>query len=280
MGTFPFFIVGHERSGTTLMAAAFDRHSRIAVPPETHFFTDLCPASCARMTAEPKMMIDHFARGARIRDLQLQPAELLSRLDQPRATWADLFVSVLKTYAQSRGKPWFGEKTPNHWKHVPHLMHVFPNCCVIWLVRDGRDTVLSNMKMPWRRHSNLTAHAMGWADAAESMLALQALYPDRILRVRFEDLVTSPGEEIHRACDFVGVDFEERQLDPTVATGVVPEWEMSWKDRIFAAPDPSRIGTGVREFNKESITLMNAIMEPSLHRLGYLAQEIPSCVAV
>jgi hypothetical protein len=34
----PFFIVGCPRSGTTLLSVLLDRHSSVAVPPETFFF--------------------------------------------------------------------------------------------------------------------------------------------------------------------------------------------------------------------------------------------------
>jgi len=37
----PVFIVGCERSGTTLLASLLDRHSELAVTPETHFIDDI-----------------------------------------------------------------------------------------------------------------------------------------------------------------------------------------------------------------------------------------------
>ena len=34
----PILIVGHQRSGTTLLATILNRHSQVAVPPELNFF--------------------------------------------------------------------------------------------------------------------------------------------------------------------------------------------------------------------------------------------------
>ena len=275
----PFFIVGHERSGTTLAAAMFDRHSRVAVPPETHFFTDLCPPNRAHETADPIFMVNHLSRGCRMRDLGLNGPELLDRLARVRPTWANLFLQALKLYAEPRGKELTGEKTPNHWRHVPELLELFPNSRLIWVVRDGRDTVLSLMKAPWKRHSNVVLHALSWRRCAERMLALESRFSDRILRLRFEDLVTTPQAEIGRACEFIGVDFESRQLDPAAETGVVPAWELPWKGRVLAPPDPSRIGVASREMTEESMEILNLVMGPSLNSLGYESDRPASLAA-
>ncbi len=39
--TVPIFVVGTPRSGTTLTARILNRHSRIFMPGETHFFDDV-----------------------------------------------------------------------------------------------------------------------------------------------------------------------------------------------------------------------------------------------
>ncbi|HUB25625.1 MAG TPA: sulfotransferase, partial [Tepidisphaeraceae bacterium] len=264
--------VGHERSGTTLLAAIFDRHSRIAVPPETHFFTDLIPPNRAHETGDPIDMINHIWRGLRLRDLQLDPRELLARLNAP-ATWASLFLESLQLYAERRGKQWIGEKTPNHWRHAADLLRLFPQSRLLWMVRDGRDTVASLMKMPWRPHSNLAAHALSWRHAAERMQACQRQFPDRILQVRFEDLVTDQEAQVRLACDFIGIDFEPQQLDPAAPTGVVPDWEQPWKCRVFSSPDPSRIGVARRELGDDSLQLLQTLLGPTLFTLGYDVDE-------
>lgn len=269
MAEAPFFIVGHERSGTTLMAATMDRHSQVAVPPETHFFTDVHSAKCAHRRAQCAAMVNHVFRGERIRDLNLDPEELYRRLARVNPTWSQLFAEMLTLYAEVRGKKRAGEKTPNHWRVVPYLLELFPKCRVIWVVRDARDTVLSLIKVPWKRHSDLALHGLQWRMTSERMLACESQFPDRILRVKFEDLVTSPQVEIQRACQFVDLNFEARQLDSEVRTETVPQWELAWKGRVMRPPDPTRIGTAVRELPQKSIRLLNSIVGPCMRRLNY-----------
>jgi hypothetical protein len=272
--SFPIFIVGHERSGTTLMAATLDRHSRIAVPPETHFFNDLCPAELADSTGEPPVMVNYCFRSFRIRDLQISREDILARLNKTHPTWRNFFLETLKLYAESRGKELVGEKTPNHWRETPQILKLFPDSKIIWLVRDGRDTVLSLMNTPWKRHSNLGVHALQWKNTIEKMIGFESQFPDRILRVKFENLVTAPQAELQRVCQFIGVDFESQQLDPSTKTGVVPNWEMPWKNRVFTQPDPSRIGTAARELPTESLDLLNKLMRETLGLLGYETDQI------
>lgn len=265
----PFFIVGHERSGTTLLAAAFDRHSRVAVPPETHFFTDVCPARQAHRRADCAFMVNHLFRGNRIRDLNLSPQELFHRIEGAHPTWSQLFVEVLRLYAESRGKTRVGEKTPNHWRVVPQLLDLFPGSRAIWVVRDARDTVLSLMKVPWKRHSNLALHGVQWRITTERMLACESQFAGRILRVKFEDLVTTPQAQLERACRFIGINFEPQQLDPSTKTEAIPQWELPWKSRVLCPPDPSRIGTAARELPEKSMRLLNSIVGACMRQLQY-----------
>ncbi len=265
----PFFIVGYERSGTTLMAAMLDRHSRVAVPPETHFFTNICPIFRATQTADPATLAERFANGDRSRDLRLSRTELFRRLAGTEPTWANLLLIALRLYAENRGKDLVGEKTPLHWQLVPRILKLFPDSRVIWVARDGRDAILSLIKSPWKQHSNLSVHAWKWRRAMEFMLLSEAQYPNRVLRIKFENLIENPRAELSRACDFIGIGFEPRQLDPTVHTDVVPPWELPWKDRALTAPDPSRVGVAKRELSKKQLQLLNSIMKPTLGKLGY-----------
>ena len=267
----PFFIVGYPRSGTTLTSVLLDRHSRIAVSPETNFFTGLCPIDRATRQAEPLELVRRFGDGFRTRDLNLDNAELYGELMQGEPTGANLLSCALTLYRRKQGKEIVGEKTPDHWRFVPQILELYPRSRVIWVVRDGRDTVLSVTKAPWRPNWDLEYHACHWRISMESMLEYEATANGRIMRMCFEKLVTSPREELARLCGFLGMEFQERQLDTSVASDVVPAWERDWKFRAFLKPDPSRIGMAARELPKEQLDLLSGMMRPVLRRLGYRA---------
>ena len=267
----PFFIVGYPRSGATLASVLLDRHSRIAVTPETNFFTALCPMDRATRQTEPTELVRRFASGFRTRDLNLNNAELYAELMRGEPTGANLLSCALRLYGRKHGKEIVGEKTPDHWRFVPQILKLYPRSRVIWILRDGRDTVLSLTKAPWRPNWDLEYHAWHWRISVESMLEYEAIGNGRVMRMCFEDLVTSPREELARLCGFIGTEFQERQLDTCVASDVVPAWEKDWKFRALMAPDASRIGAAARELSKDQLDLLGGVMRPVLQRLGYRA---------
>src|SRR5271170_5859058 len=270
----PFFIVGHERSGTTLLSALLDRHSRVAIPFETHFFEMVCPIHKAHQQASPATMVEKFSNSKPAKRINLTPSNLLSRLNADQTSWADFFLIVLQAYADKHGKEFCGEKTPTHFKIAPQILELYPQSRMIWMVRDGRDVTLSVLRAPWYEHGILRVHAWEWRHSMELMWRYRRQYPDRIIEVKFENLVTQPELELIRICQFIGVDFESRQLDPAVKTDVVPYPPPEGHGRIHTAIDSSRVGGWEREFSTREKRLLESVMLPCLHQLGYQADDM------
>lgn len=65
----PIFIVGHPRSGTTLLATILNRHSRVAISPELSFFL---PAHRGRRARGRPISLSQGAAGVRAVDSQWQ----------------------------------------------------------------------------------------------------------------------------------------------------------------------------------------------------------------
>ena len=146
----PIFIVGAPRSGTTMLAVLLDRHSSIAIPPETQFFTEYAnqqPEKDKLLSKEE--MVDNALSFARIGDMGVSRTKVLELFQNRESTFQDLFQSILEVYAIGQRKPRAGEKSPKHLEHVPELLDAYPNAKIICIVRDGRDVVRSLLKVPW-----------------------------------------------------------------------------------------------------------------------------------
>ncbi|MBO9602032.1 MAG: sulfotransferase [Novosphingobium sp.] len=105
-----------------------------------------------------------------------------------------------------RGKRLFVEKTPRHVERVEMIRKVAPQSKIILIVRDGRDVAASIYK----RTGNLDAALDRWIAAAEQVREFE--HRPGFTRVRYEDLIVRPEEELKRLCSFADLDYSPSML--------------------------------------------------------------------
>lgn len=261
----PVFVVGHPRSGTSLLAAMLDRHPEVAVPPETHFFF---------LQLESGSGDDRDPHGALWRKLpvalrQLPGAERAEhRFREAPATARSLFDVLLGSYAEDQGARRWAEKSPWHLRCVPHMLEMYPEARIVGIVRDGRDVVESCVRAPFHRRGALW-YAATWRFAARLLLEYARRYPTQFLYVRFEDLVRDPEATLKGVDRFAGLDFEPCQLDPVVETGSVVVGKEPWKEGVNAPLDSSRAFAWQSRIDADRNDLYTAIMGRELRAFGY-----------
>ena len=103
----PIFIVGCQRSGTTVVRLMLDSHRNISCGPETRFLADL-----AKVTTENWTRLSHFG----------QDKEYWHR------SMARFFDSIQSDYAASRGKTRWADKTPRYALSLDFIDQLFPDC--------------------------------------------------------------------------------------------------------------------------------------------------------
>lgn len=94
------------------------------------------------------------------------------------------------------------EKSPPNMLMGRYLQSVFPGSALLVIVRHPVVVALSTKK--WRRASTLTRLVQHWFRAHDRLLA-DASALDRLLIVRYEDLVTAPEPTLRTIKNFVGV---------------------------------------------------------------------------
>lgn len=281
----PFFIVGAPRSGTTLLASLLNRHSNVAIGPESQFYTQFIPWNWAHRIPETyEELVDSAIAFQRIADFGLDRDQLLRHFKLYELSFANLLRAIMEVYAMRQSKLHPGEKSPLHLEHVPTLLDQFPGSKVIYILRDGRDVVRSLLEVPWaapRNPRRFQRFCMRWNDAVEAMIHYEkTLPPDRFRIVRFEDLLRQPKSELQKMCSFIGEEFEPTQLEPAQSSNVVPEWEKDWKNKAAEMLDPSRIEAWRKSSNRKQIWVMNSMMGTMLERVGYANTKLDDCPPV
>lgn len=281
----PVFIVGAPRSGTTLMAVLLDRHSNIAIGPETQFFTEFIPRNWAQSTPKTyEQLVDSALDFKRIADFSLDRNQLLHHFKKYELSFANLLRAIIEVHAIRNSKLRPGEKSPKHLQHVPRILDQFPESKVICVLRDGRDVVRSLLETSWAIPGNprrLQLFCIRWNDAVEKTIHYErTLPPNRFMTVKFEDILRQPRPELEKICDFIGEEFESTQLEVAQTSSVIPDWEKKWKNRATEMLDPGRIEAWRGSSDQKQIWVMNSMMGTMLERVGYLDTKLEGCSPV
>lgn len=261
----PIFVVGHPRSGTTLVATLLGRHPNISMPPETQFF----PEIYVHGGAEGSELGRRALENPRVRDLGLDESRFMSEFQATSMTFKDLFELIIRSYCAKVEKKRPGEKSPHHLKWAETLLRWFPDAKIISVVRDGRDVANSLMDVPWS-HKNIIKHSFDWA--VSQMLADRMLdkASDRFRVVRYESLLMAPEAVLTEMCDFLSEIYDPVMMDAG-ASDTVPTWEAGWKDKARLNVDPSNIGKWKKRRYMDQ-AVMNTLMGNQLERNGYEVQ--------
>ena len=278
----PIFIVGAPRSGTTLLAVLFDRHSRIAIPPETQFFSEFLNKYSIEIERDShQKIVDKALNFKRISDLNLNRDDLLDEYFEKEKTLPNLLASILICYARQKKKKRSGEKTPRHVEYIPEIINYFPEAKIICILRDGRDVVRSLLNVSWAEPQNprrFSIFCMEWSDMYDKLVAYTNRYPsDQITLIKYEDLLVNPEQEMRRLCRFVDEDYEPGQLNPESNSNVVPEWEDQWKGKSLGDFDTSRIQAWKKDADQIQIWRMNNMMGKTLKKAGYTDYQVIGC---
>ena len=252
-----FFIFGHARSGTTLLARLARLHPDVYCNWQAHFFT-----------REPflKSLVNTS-----------EAAEWLSRKSNRWNGGRDLSPLVLRAAADfilerdavKAGKASariVGDKSPSsliHGQAVRDMAAVYPDASLVYIVRDGRDVLISERfrnfiedsryltgedkriiaalkvdQTPFTDGSRsilteafIRRAAAGWvANLTETEAEGRRLYGNRYFSLRYEDVLSNPYVEIQKLWAFLGATVGLR-LDGVVQDELASNPDEEWQAR-------------------------------------------------
>ena len=268
----PRFIVGNDRSGTTMLRLVLDRGPDLAIPPESMFLTDFADAFEAggvagaeahalmeRVWSHPKVLLWELPGAAPAVPAGLSPAD----------AYRFVVEAPFRAYAAAHGKPGWADKTPHYVHHVDHLLRVWPRARFVVLVRDGRDVALSLRRMPFGPN-NAWAAAQWWARGIRAGERAQREHPDAVLTVRYEDVAEHPAREVSRICDFLGIAYRDDMLalDQVDRSRIVPD-QAAWFPTIFEGITTGAVGRWRREMGERDQRIFAALAGDELRAFGY-----------
>ena len=257
------FLCGFPSSGTDLLRSLVNSHSQINVIGELPLLASLADAYAAEIRCED---FDRAISDLRRIDLHRHFAHNSDPRPPTDGNAADSSVSFATVFASlmgDRSTRWIGSKTPQFTEQVEKLDKLFPSARFILIVRDIRDVALS-----WRRKwgKNAILCASKWN---ERMSIFQRYRPqmsnDRVLVVRFEDILEQTQESCLQICSFLNLDFEQGMLSfHESGTDVIPGKINYGKPIIRENKEKWRSA-----FSEKVVTRIEEVAFDSLQQYGY-----------
>ncbi len=271
-----FFVLGYEKSGTTWMVEILNNHPKILCTNEARW-VPVIQKEVHRTAAKIKEVLSRRSMGG-------LKTNCPSRLSTPL-----LQATILQFYEEFKRevKPeaiWVGDKTPEHTQWIPTLELRFEQPRYILLVRDGRDCCVSlwarrdknsRLRRVKDKYPTLTDfadyHSQDWTEAVGTAVDFAEHNPERVLIVRYEDMLVDLPKAIREVYAFVTGEVPSDALTRQVADKLNFK-AITGRDPGDSADEFRRKGIAGDYLNVFSEAVLDAYKKhaaPLLRRLGY-----------
>jgi len=291
-----FFIFGHARSGTTLLMRLARLHPDVHCNYQAHFFTRRPLLKSLVDTPEAEEWLTRKSnRWNHGRDLS--PLVLRAAGD-----------FIMERDAAREGKRIVGDKSPSsviHGQAVRDLHAVYPDAKIVYIVRDGRDVIISErfrnfveeskfltdedkrIMADLRRDPDSFADgrrsifseafirrtAGDWVhDLQETEAEARRLFGDRFYGMRYEDLLERPFEEMKKVWTFLGVAADpalEKAILTEMASNPDEEWQSRRNEDIASFLPKGQAGNWTRLFSEQDKATFKEVAGEMLVRWNY-----------
>jgi hypothetical protein len=213
-----FFIVGFQRSGTTLLRLMLDSHPRVAIPLDTtglwaRYEKRLGEFGSLTTTETRRRLIESILADERIRlwETPLSVDEIVNSSNLPG--YPGVIDGFYRAYSRARGKSRWGDKDPGNMGRLDQVLRWFPDAKIIHIVRDGRDACMSLIRQEFGGEDLLQC-AEAWREQVWWVRRIgRILGESRYFEIRYEDLVEEPERTLRLLVAFLDLEWSPEMLE-------------------------------------------------------------------
>ncbi len=292
-----FFIFGHARSGTTLLMRLVRLHPEVHCNYQAHFFTRQPLLKSLVSTPEAEEWLTRKSnRWNQGRDLS--PLVLRAAAD-----------FIMERDAAKEGKMIVGDKSPSstiHGQAVRDMHSIYPDAKLVYIVRDGRDVLISerfrnfveeskflsaedkqiieDLQKDQTQFTNGTRSiftetfirrvAAGWVkNLQETEDEARKLFGENYFGMRYEDLLSTPFEEMTKLWEFLGVKQIDQSLSEEIKAEMTSnpdeEWQAKRNEGIAFFLPKGQAGNWQRLFTKRDKSVFKEVAGEMVVRWKY-----------
>jgi len=238
----PVFLVGAERSGTTMLRLMLDHHPEIAWLNEFEYAVDLVGDDGGGPAPDDYAAWLETHRVFRATGLAVNTS----------VPYPSIVRSFLAQRLVNDGASLVGATVH---RRFDRLLDLWPDARFIHILRDGRDVARSSIKIGWA--GNVWTGASGWIEAERLWEELRPrLSEDRWTEIRYESLVAAPEPALESICSFLGLAYDPAMLEYDRST-------------TYDRPDARLTSQWKRKLGERDLALLEARIGPMLRARGY-----------
>ena len=239
----PVFIVGAERSGTTVFRLMLDSHPEMSVCPEFEYIVDQLSGN--EGWPDMKAYHDWLAHNFPFLEVGLEV--------DPSLSYMELANSFLTQTMEKKASSHIAAAVVH--RNFDQLPRLWPSGKYLHIVRDPRDVARSVIGMGWA--GNVWYGVQRWVEVETMWNEMKKGLPDgACLEVTQEELILNPGDVLREVCEFIGLDYSDRMLDYV-------------KHSSYGKPDPSLVQQWTHKLTPQEVELVEAAAGSLMEQRGY-----------
>ena len=283
----PLFILGNNRSGTSLLRLILTCHDNVIIPPESHFLLWL---NDKYKNWNPTDGFNFFLKdlyaATKFETWQIPEKELKSYLivTKPQ-NYAELVASVYLFYGQLLNKDikLWGDKNSLWVEKLNTIKKLYPHAKYIHIIRDGRDVATSYLQLNKKNNNSkyypnlpgkIDQIAKVWSkNVSELIKFFTQMQDETFLEVKYENLILDHKNEIEKILNFLKLPLSEKVFSYYKINdekNYEPKEFMNWKQKLNHPPDELNIKKYRQILSPEEITLFNSIAKKELQHYEYI----------
>jgi hypothetical protein len=266
------FIGGCARSGTTMIGSMLGAAIDGICTPESQFISNAFKKHPKIMTddIETTTILSLWDQDLRFRLWRIDLSEFKQLLCQNAICYSELIENLILFYCKQKGRSrplYWVDHTPMNLKNSSILFKLFPNARIIHIIRDGRAVAASMLKTIWAPKTIHTAARYWLEDLAHSFSAEIYWGNEKILKVKYEDILQNPESNLKKLCAFCGIKFYSSMLEG--GNFKSPILTSNQHRLVGSPPDQTRILSWQKELNSRQIEIFESLAGDVLNYLGY-----------
>ncbi|MDO6693796.1 sulfotransferase [Aliiglaciecola sp. 3_MG-2023] len=188
----PVFILGLPRTGSTLLEQLLCQHTEVATCGEKAYLSQFSVPYLEKMT---QLAYPHLA-------------SKLAELDTSKVS-----EHYIKLLSMGLNEPFIINKLPANFQNIGLIYQLFTNAKVIHVTRNIKDVSVSIFKNYFAENEpyfcDLDEFSKYVSLYKKQMQFWEALLPNSILTVKYEDLAAEPKQVINKVLKYIGLEWQD-----------------------------------------------------------------------